>query len=379
MEDVELAKNISEPVKTPKIKNIDGDEEIVKNITEPVQPTKNIDEKEPLETNAKTVVNEVNDKESKNVSSLSDFEAKLELKISDMLEKNENQTLAKIDELLEKNVSVSIDFNDLKVDNKNEVLEKNESDSVSKLVVKISDMLEKNENKTLVQKNESVSKNQMTIADPETFKFEENDLAQDIVTKSNPKTDSKNQVVDNKELTLNSSSLANTLANKVAKSNPEAKHSETEFDAILKQSTLKVEIPEPKVSPTLDSDDGTEEAKPKIDAIGIEKSSMNNSQSQTPEENYRVMPKSADLSDYKNISILEPTQIENQESLVVKNHFLIIFLVVLVVIVPFIIGTIVFFCCKKSKKENQNIELGNLGNGNEEKAEDSNNTTESEL
>ena len=368
MEDVELAKNISEPVKTPKIKNIDGDEEIVKNITEPVQPTKNIDEKEPLETNAKTVVNEVNDKESKNVSSLSDFEAKLELKISDMLEKNENQTLAKIDELLEKNVSVSIDFNDLKVDNKNEVLEKNESDSVSKLVVKISDMLEKNENKTLVrinellQKNESVSKNQMTIADPETFKFEDNDLAQDIVTKSNPKTDSKNQVVDNK----------------VAKSNPEAKHSETEFDAILKQSTLKVEIPEPKVSPTLDSDDGTEEAKPKIDAIGIEKSSMNNSQSQTPEENYRVMPKS-DLSDYKNISILEPTQIENQESLVVKNHFLIIFLVVLVVIVPFIIGTIVFFCCKKSKKENQNIELGNLGNGNEEKAEDSNNTTESEL
>ena len=375
MEDVELAKNISEPVETPKIKNIDGDEEIVKNITEPVQPTKNIDEKEPLETNAKTVVNEGNDKESKNVSSLSDFEAKLEFKISDMLEKNENQTLAKIDELLEKNVSVSIDFNDLKFDNKNEVLEKNESDSVSKLVVKISDMLEKNENKTLVkellQKNESVSKNQMTIADPETFKFEENDLAQDIVTKSNPKTDSKNQVVDNKE-------LGNTLANKVAKSNPEAKYSETEFDAILKQNTLKVEIPEPKVSPTLDSDDGTEEAKPKIDPIDIEKSIMNNSQSQTPEENYRVMPKS-DLSDYKNISILEPTQIENQESLVVKNHFLIIILVVLVVIVPFIIGTIVFFCCKKSKKENQSIELGNLGNGNEEKAEDSNTTTESEL
>ena len=73
----------------------------------------------------------------------------------------------------------------------------------------------------------------------------------------------------------------------------------------------------------------------------------------------------------------KPTKIENKESLVVNNHLFIIFIVVSAIIIPIIIGTTLFFCCKKSKKENQNIELGNMGNGNEEKAEVSNNTTES--
>ena len=111
VEDEELVKNISEPVQTRKIENIAGNE------------------KEPFETNVKTVVNENGDKESKNVSSINDLEARLELKLSHLLEKNENQTLAKINEILEKNVSLSIDFNDVKVDNKkqvNEVFEKNE-------------------------------------------------------------------------------------------------------------------------------------------------------------------------------------------------------------------------------------------------------------
>ena len=104
---------------------------------------------------------------------------------------------------------------------------------------------------------------------------------------------------------------------------------------------------------------------------------MNNSQSPIPEE-YNVLPKS-NLSDYKNISILKPTKIENEESKIVNNHFFIVIMVVSAIIIPIIIGTTLFFCCKKSKKENQHIELGNLGNGNEEKAEVSNNTTESEL
>ena len=51
MEDKELVKNISEPVQTQKIENIAGNEETVKNNT-------NNDEKEPFETNIKTVVNE---------------------------------------------------------------------------------------------------------------------------------------------------------------------------------------------------------------------------------------------------------------------------------------------------------------------------------
>ena len=104
---------------------------------------------------------------------------------------------------------------------------------------------------------------------------------------------------------------------------------------------------------------------------------MNNSQSPIPEE-YNLMPKS-NLSYYKNISILKPTKIENEESLIVNNHFFFIFIVVSAIIIPIIIGTTLFFCCKKSKKENQSIELGHLGNGNEERAEVSNNTTESEL
>ena len=117
-------KNISEPVQTRKIENIAGNEkepfetnvktvvneELLKNIsgpvqtqkTKPVQKTKNIDEKEPSETKIKTVVNENGDKESKNVSSISDFEAKLELKLIDLLEKIENQALAKINEILQK-------------------------------------------------------------------------------------------------------------------------------------------------------------------------------------------------------------------------------------------------------------------------------------
>ena len=49
MEDEELVKNISEPVQTRKIENIGGNEDTVRN---------NIDEKEPFETNLKTVVNE---------------------------------------------------------------------------------------------------------------------------------------------------------------------------------------------------------------------------------------------------------------------------------------------------------------------------------
>ena len=106
VEDEELVKNISEPVQTRKIENIAGNE------------------KEPFETNVKTVVNENGDKESKNVSSINDLEARLELKLSHLLEKNENQTLAKINEILEKNVSLSIDFNDVKVDNKKQVREK---------------------------------------------------------------------------------------------------------------------------------------------------------------------------------------------------------------------------------------------------------------
>ena len=142
----ELVKNISEPVQTQKIENIGRNEkelfetnfktvvneELVKNIsgpvqtqkTKPVQPTKNIDEKERSETKIKTVVIENGEKESKNVSSISDFDAKLELKLSHLLEKNENQTLAKINEILEKNVSLSTDFNEVKVHNKKQVREK---------------------------------------------------------------------------------------------------------------------------------------------------------------------------------------------------------------------------------------------------------------
>ena len=186
-------------------------------------------------------------------------------------------------------------------------------------------------------------------------------------------------MVDNKESNKPNSS---SLASKVAESSPKAvrptKLSEIESDATLKQNPLKVDIAEPKISPKLDSNDNDKEFKPKVDDdIDIEKSSMNISQSPIPEE-YDVMPKS-NLSDYKNISILKPTKIENEEILVDNNHFFIIFIVVSAIIIPIIIGTTLFFCCKKSKKENQNIELGNLGNGNEEKAEVSNNTTESEL
>ena len=76
-----------------------------------------------METNVKTIVNNGNDKELKNFSSLSDFDAKLELEISDILEKTQNKTPAKINELLEKNVSFTIDFNDLEVDNKKQVNE----------------------------------------------------------------------------------------------------------------------------------------------------------------------------------------------------------------------------------------------------------------
>ena len=112
----------------------------------------------------------------------------MELKLSDLLEKNENQTLAKINEILEKNVSLSTDFNEVKVHNKKQVREKNESESVTKLVVKLGDLLEKNKNETLVhEKNETVSKDQVTIA------------PRDIITKSNPKIDFKIQVVDSKE------------------------------------------------------------------------------------------------------------------------------------------------------------------------------------
>ena len=394
VEDEELVKNISEPVQTRKIENIAGNEkepfetnvktvvneELVKNIsgpvqtqkTKPVQPTKNIDEKEPSETKIKTVVNENGDKESKNVSSINDLEARLELKLSHLLEKNENQTLAKINEILEKNVSLSIDFNDVKVDNKKQVREKNESESVTKLVVKLDDLLEKNENERLVhEKNETVSKDQVTIA--------ENDLPQDLITKSNPKNDFKIPVIDNKESNEpNSSSLASNDAKSSPKAARPTKESEIESNATLKQNVLKVEIAEPKISPKLDSNDNDKEFKPKIDDdIDIEKSSMNNSQSPIPEE-YNVLPKS-NLSDYKNISILKPTKIENEESKIVNNHFFIVIMVVSAIIIPIIIGTTLYFCCKKSKKENQNIELGHMGNGNEEKAEVSNNTTESEL
>ena len=354
VEDEELVKNISEPVQTRKIENIAGNE------------------KEPFETNVKTVVNENGDKESKNVSSINDLEARLELKLSHLLEKNENQTLAKINEILEKNVSLSIDFNDVKVDNKKQVREKNESESVTKLVVKLDDLLEKNENERLVhEKNETVSKDQVTIA--------ENDLPQDLITKSNPKNDFKIPVIDNKESNEpNSSSLASNDVKSSPKAARPTKESEIESNATLKQNVLKVEIAEPKISPKLDSNDNDKEFKPKIDDdTDIEKSSMNNSQSPIPEE-YNVLPKS-NLSDYKNISILKPTKIENEESKIVNNHFFIVIMVVSAIIIPIIIGTTLYFCCKKSKKENQNIELGNMGNGNEEKAEVSNNTTESEL
>ena len=151
-----------------------------------------------------------------------------------MLEKNENQTLAKINEILEKNVILSIDFNDVKVDNKKQVREKNESESETKLVVRLSDLLEKNKNETLVhEKNETVSKDQVTIA--------ENDLPQDIITKSNPKIDFKIQVVDNKESNEpNSSSLASKVAEASPKVARPTKQSEIESNATLKQNLLKV-------------------------------------------------------------------------------------------------------------------------------------------
>ena len=91
-----------------------------------------------------------------------------------------------------------------------------------------------------------------------------------------------------------------------------------------------------------------------------------------------MLPNST-ASEYKNITILEPTEFEKKDNLVAVNYVYIFTMIASAIFIPIIIGAMLFFCFKRVKKTEQNIELGELGKSNEEKNENSDNTNTSEL
>ena len=315
--------------------------------------------KEPLksttETNLESVKFDEDDAGSKNDSVFSDFETK-----------NDEEHLNE-DSILEY-VVIDSDSSDL------------EAKKVSQIELEISDILKDHENKTIAKINEILEGNEIKKIGIK--KRKENDSTKnDTVRPLESKIDAKKDMVKPNATLKKTTLKVDIVGPKIVKA-PKGG-----YDILPNSTDYKITKSNPKIDDQVINENNRvlpnstsfeheiEKSNPKS-AINI--TNKNKSFTQTPKGGYDVLPNST-ASEYKNITILEPTKFGKKENLVAINYVYIFSIFISAFIIPIIIGTILFFCCRKEKKFDQNIELGEIGKDNEEKAEVSDNTNTSEL
>ena len=289
---------------------------------------------EPLNLN---IDSELSDLKTKNVS-------QIEVDIRNIFKENENKTLAKISDLLEKS--------EIK-----KVLIKKENDTVRPLDSKIE--AKKGKVEAARPKNESQVKPNATLKKT-TLKV---DIGGPKIVKVNPKIESDKSTDKNRVQPKSTSS-----------EHPKIDQSDQLINENHRNSTSsdhKIEKSYPKI-------DLEDKMKSAINESNNKESNLNNSYDQNPNDGYMMLPNST-VSEYKNITILEPTKFEKKDNKVAINYVYIFTMIASAIFIPIIIGAMLFFCCKRVKKPETNIELGEFGKGNEEKNENSDNTNTSEL
>ena len=301
--------------------------------------TKN-DESEPLNLDVLDNVvidSDLSDLKTKNVS-------QIEVDIRNIFKENENKTLAKISDLLEKS--------EIK-----KVLIKKENDTVRPLDSKIEAKKGKVEaarpkNESQVKPNATLKKTKLKV-----------DIGGPKIVRFNPKIEFDKSTDKNRVQPKSTSS-----------EHPKIDQSDQLINENHRNSTSsdhKIEKSYPKI-------DLEDKMKSAINESNNKESNLNNSYDQNPNDGYMMLPNST-VSEYKNITILEPTKFEKKDNLVAINYVYIFTMIASAIFIPIIIGAMLFFCCKRVKKPEQNIELGEFGKGNEEKNENSDNTNTSEL
>ena len=295
---------------------------------------------EPLNLNVLDNVvidSELSDLKTKNVS-------QIEVDIRNIFKENENKTLAKISDLLEKS--------EIK-----KVLIKKENDTVRPLDSKIE--AKKGKVEAARPKNESQVKPNATLKKT-TLKV---DIGGPKIVKVNPKIESDKS----------------TDKNRVQPKSTSSEHPKIDqSDQLIKENHSNSTSSDHKIEKSYPKIDLEDKMKSAINESNNKESNLNNSYDQNPNDGYMMLPNST-VSEYKNITILEPTKFEKKDNKVAINYVYIFTMIASAIIIPIIIGTMLFFCCKRVKKPEQNIELGEFGKGNEEKNENSDNTNTSEL
>ena len=295
---------------------------------------------EPLNLNVLDNVvidSELSDLKTKNVS-------QIEVDIRNIFKENENKTLAKISDLLEKS--------EIK-----KVLIKKENDTVRPLDSKIE--AKKGKVEAARPKNESQVKPNATLKKT-TLKV---DIGGPKIVKVNPKIESDKS----------------TDKNRVQPKSTSSEHPKIDqSDQLIKENHSNSTSSDHKIEKSYPKIDLEDKMKSAINESNNKESNLNNSYDQNPNDGYMMLPNST-VSEYKNITILEPTKFEKKDNKIAINYVYIFTMIASAIFIPIIIGAMLFFCCKRVKKPEQNIELGEFGKGNEEKAENSDNTNTSEL
>ena len=279
---------------------------------------------------------ELSDLKTKNVS-------QIEVDIRNIFKENENKTLAKISDLLEKS--------EIK-----KVLKK-ENDTVRPLDSKIE--AKKGKVEAARPKNESQVKPNATLKKT-TLKV---DIGGPKIVKVNPKIES-DKSTDKNRVQPKSTSSEHTKIDQSHQLINENHRNSTPSDHEIEKSYPKIDM--------------EDKMKSAINESNNKESNLNNSYDQNLNDGYLMLPNST-ASEYKNITILEPTEFEKKDNLVAVNYVYIFTMIASAIFIPIIIGAMLFFCCKRVKKTEKNIELGEFGKGNEEKNENSDNTNTSEL
>ena len=295
---------------------------------------------EPLNLNVLDNVvidSELSDLKTKNVS-------QIEVDIRNIFKENENKTLAKISDLLEKS--------EIK-----KVLIKKENDTVRPLDSKIE--AKKGKVEAARPKNESQVKPNATLKKT-TLKV---DIGGPKIVKVNPKIESDKS----------------TDKNRVQPKSTSSEHPKIDqSDQLIKENHSNSTSSDHKIEKSYPKIDMEDKMKSAINESNNKESNLNNSYDQNPNDGYMMLPNST-VSEYKNITILEPTKFEKKDNKVAINYVYIFTMIASAIFIPIIIGAMLFFCCKRVKKPETNIELGEFGKGNEEKNENSDNTNISEL
>ena len=234
--------------------------------------TKN-DESEPLNLDVLDNVvidSELSDLKTKNVS-------QIEVDIRNIFKENENKTLAKISDLLEKS--------EIK-----KVLIKKENDTVRPLDSKIDAKKDKVEaatpkNKSQVKPNATLKKTTLKV-----------DIGGPKIVKVNPKIESDKS----------------TDKNRVQPKSTSSEHPKIDqSDQLIKENHSNSTSSDHKIEKSYPKIDLEDKMKSAINESNNEESNLNNSYPQTPNDSYIMLPNST-ASEYKNITILEPTKFEKK-------------------------------------------------------------------